>query len=159
MVIAIVALIAALGGSAIAASALNKKKVNSIITNRAAGLSVLKAKTADSATNATNATHATTADRATNVLFARVTYTTATPSIGAQSGGISGAGESFLGAANIVFPRDMSGCSITATGVSGGNTLIIRQSSSLSAGATVVFVLVDNADTNVRGNFNLVAVC
>ena len=40
MVVAIVALIAALGGTAIAGGALNKKKVNKIITNRAPGLSV-----------------------------------------------------------------------------------------------------------------------
>ena len=40
MVIAIVALIAALGGTAIAGGVLNKKKVNKIITNRAAGLTV-----------------------------------------------------------------------------------------------------------------------
>jgi hypothetical protein len=52
MVIAIVALIAALGGTAVAGGVLNKKKVNNIITNRAPGLSVSHAKTADSATNA-----------------------------------------------------------------------------------------------------------
>jgi hypothetical protein len=40
MVVAIVALIAALGGTAVAGGALNKKKVNNIITNRAPGLSV-----------------------------------------------------------------------------------------------------------------------
>jgi hypothetical protein len=55
MVIAIVALIAALGGTAIAGGVLNKKKVNKIVTNRAPGLSVSHAKTADSATNANTA--------------------------------------------------------------------------------------------------------
>jgi len=44
MVIAIVALVAALGGTAIAGGVLNKKKVNNIITNRAPGLSVASAK-------------------------------------------------------------------------------------------------------------------
>jgi hypothetical protein len=44
MVIAIAALIAALGGTAIAGGILNKKKVNKIITNRAPGLSVATAK-------------------------------------------------------------------------------------------------------------------
>ena len=48
-VIAMVALIVALGGTAVAGGVLNKKKVNKIINNRAPGLSVLKAKTADSA--------------------------------------------------------------------------------------------------------------
>lgn len=51
MSVAIVALIVALGGTAIAGGVLNKKKVNKIITNRAAGLSVSHAKTADSATS------------------------------------------------------------------------------------------------------------
>ena len=40
MVIAIVALIAALGGTAIAGGVLNKKKVNKIINNRAPALKV-----------------------------------------------------------------------------------------------------------------------
>lgn len=56
MVVAIVALIAALGGTAIAGGALNKKKVKNIsnnqITQRAPGLSV---KSADNATTATRA--------------------------------------------------------------------------------------------------------
>lgn len=47
MVVAVVALIAALGGSAVAGGVLNKKKVNTIISNRASGLSVAKAKNAD----------------------------------------------------------------------------------------------------------------
>jgi len=49
MVVAIVALIAALGGTAIAGGVLTKKKVNKIITNRAPGLSVASAKNADNA--------------------------------------------------------------------------------------------------------------
>jgi hypothetical protein len=48
MVIAIVALVAALGGTAIAGGVLNKKKVNTIITNRAPGLSVASATSAKS---------------------------------------------------------------------------------------------------------------
>jgi hypothetical protein len=43
MVVAIVALIAALGGTAVAGGVLNKKKVNRIISNRAPGLSVANA--------------------------------------------------------------------------------------------------------------------
>ena len=54
MGVAIVALIVALGGTAIAGGVLNKKKVNKIITNRAPGLSVSHAKTADSASNLTS---------------------------------------------------------------------------------------------------------
>jgi hypothetical protein len=66
MAVAIAALIAALGGTAVAGGVLNKKKVNNIITNRAPGLSVASAKKADSATNATNATNASNATNATN---------------------------------------------------------------------------------------------
>jgi hypothetical protein len=54
MVVAMTALIVALAGTAVAGGVLNKKKVNTIINNRAAGLSVLKAKSADSATKAGN---------------------------------------------------------------------------------------------------------
>ena len=58
MAVAIVALIAALGSNAIGGGILNKKKVNRIITNRAPGLSVATAKSADNAKNADNATTA-----------------------------------------------------------------------------------------------------
>jgi hypothetical protein len=47
MVVAIVALVAAIGGTAVAGGVLNKKKVNTIISNRAPGLTVAKAKDAD----------------------------------------------------------------------------------------------------------------
>jgi hypothetical protein len=47
MIVACAALIVALGGTAVAGGVLNKKKVNKIITNRAPGLSVAKAKNAD----------------------------------------------------------------------------------------------------------------
>ena len=49
MVVAVLALIVALGGTAIAGGVLNKKKVNNIITNRASGLKVASAKKADDA--------------------------------------------------------------------------------------------------------------
>ena len=47
MVVAIAALIVALGGTAVAGGLLTKKKVNKIITQRAPGLSVAHAKSAD----------------------------------------------------------------------------------------------------------------
>jgi hypothetical protein len=60
MVVAIVALIAALGGTAVAGGVLNKKKAkkiaNSAITKRAPGLSVAHAKSADSAGSANTLT-------------------------------------------------------------------------------------------------------
>jgi hypothetical protein len=49
MIVAMVALIVAIGGTAVAAGVLNKKKVNTIITNRAPGLTVASAKNADNA--------------------------------------------------------------------------------------------------------------
>jgi hypothetical protein len=52
MIVAVVALIAALGGTAIAGGVLNKKKVNNIISNRASGLEVKSAKNADKAADA-----------------------------------------------------------------------------------------------------------
>jgi hypothetical protein len=54
MIVAVVALIAAIGGTAVAGGVLNKKKVNKIITNRAPGLDVKSAKTAKTADNATS---------------------------------------------------------------------------------------------------------
>lgn len=49
MIVAVVALIVALGGTALAGGLLNKKKVNTIISNRAPGLTVASAKKADDA--------------------------------------------------------------------------------------------------------------
>jgi hypothetical protein len=47
MIVAMVALIVAIGGTAVAGGVLNKKKVNTIISNRASGLTVARAKNAD----------------------------------------------------------------------------------------------------------------
>jgi hypothetical protein len=55
MIVAVLALIVALGGTAIAGGVLNKKKVNTIITNRAPGLDVKSAKRADTAKKADDA--------------------------------------------------------------------------------------------------------
>jgi hypothetical protein len=55
-VISIIALVVALGGTAVAGGVLNKKKVNTIIDNRAPGLTVLKAQTAGKADNVFGAT-------------------------------------------------------------------------------------------------------
>src|SRR6476646_1290704 len=67
MVVAILALIAALAGTAVAGGVLNKKKVNNIITNRAPALSVAHASTAGKADSATSAQLATNADSAASV--------------------------------------------------------------------------------------------
>ena len=67
MLVALAALIVALGGTAVAGGVLNKKKVNNIITNRAPGLSVNHANTAGSAANADSATKADSATSAASV--------------------------------------------------------------------------------------------
>jgi hypothetical protein len=103
MVIAVVALIAALGGTAVAGGVLNKKKVNNIITNRAPGLSVSHAKTADSATTVGGRT-----------VDAAV--------VSANSGGAavvrgtaSGAGRIGVGNYFVSFPHNILNCTYVAT--------------------------------------------
>jgi len=125
-----------------------------------------------SATNATNATNATTAANATNSaalggiaasgyaqrMFARVSYTTATPSLIAASPGISASGEALLGFPLLTFPRSMDDCAIIGSASSGAGTQIFRRSTGTS-GATVQFALKDNAGAAIRSNFEVIAVC
>lgn len=109
MVIAVVALIAALGGTAIAGGVLNKKKVNKIITNRAPGLSVSNAKTADSATNATNA--ATVGGKSIQAAVVNGSATTAT----VVRGSATGAGRLAPGIYFVSFPVSIQNCTYVAT--------------------------------------------
>ncbi|HSD25397.1 MAG TPA: hypothetical protein VLB79_13840 [Solirubrobacterales bacterium] len=161
MIVAIVALIAALGGSAIAGGAINKKKAkniaNNVVTQRAPGLAVASAKSAD---NATNATHAAAASSADNVLWASVHYSDAqtTTQIKASSPGVTGAAESFGGAPTVHFPRNMTNCAITSSVLSGGGTFETRQSTN-SSGNDVVIVIDDAANANDRQDFSIMAVC
>jgi hypothetical protein len=158
-VLACAALIVALGGTAVAGGVLNKKKVNKIITNRAPGLSVSHAKTADSASSASSANSANSANSAKNVYFVRANYSTlAGPTIVSSSPGVIGAGETFPGYPRVIFPQDMTNCAITGTAVAGGD-VVMRQSSNFSSGATVVMHMALLTGADVRANFNLVAVC
>jgi hypothetical protein len=158
MVVAMVALIAALGGTAVAGGALNKKKVNNIITNRAPGLSVA---------SATNATNATTANKAKNVYFAQVDYsaTNTTPDVISGSPGIVGNGEAFLGAPRLTFPQNMANCGITVSLTNGGTDGFGRWSGQnqggVSSGANVVVVLNNDAapGADIRSPYSIVAVC
>jgi hypothetical protein len=162
MVIAIVALIAALGGTAVAGGVINKKKAkniaNNVVTQRAPGLSVASAKSADSATNATNANNATTANSAKNVFFATVDYENSTPAVLSGSPGVVGSGEDFLGAPGVTFPRNMDNCAVNVTVLSGGGTFETRQSTN-SAGNRVVAIIDDSANNSSRQDFSIVAVC
>jgi hypothetical protein len=76
LVIAVIALIAAFGGSALAGGPINKKKAkkiaNNVVTKRAPGLSVAHAKTADNATSAANA------NRVNGIAAAKFDYRAAT---------------------------------------------------------------------------------
>ena len=115
MVVAVAALIVALGGTAVAGGVLNKKKVNNIISNRASGLSVLKAKTADSANSADSA-------KASNVFGAETN----------DSGNITKAtlagttGNKASNTFTIHFPRAVVDCVVTGTGLFDGDTSVIR---------------------------------
>ena len=111
-VIAMLALIVALGGTAVAGGVLNKKKVNTIIDNRAPGLSVLKAKSADSAgsAKADNVFGAETGDGAT-ITKATLPGTT-----------VSKAGNSHT----IHFPRAVVDCVVTGSSLFDGSTTVVR---------------------------------
>jgi hypothetical protein len=115
MVVAIAALIVALGGTAVAGGVLNKKKVNKIITNRAPGLSVLKAQSADSANTANSA-------KANNVFGAETN----------DAGGIVKAtlpGTTASKVSNtftIHFPRAVVDCVATGSGLFDGSTRVVR---------------------------------
>ena len=106
MLVAMAALIVALGGTAVAGGVLNKKKVNSIITNRAPGLSVLKAKSADSATSATNVGGQT--------VEAAVVSANATGAAVVR-GNATGASRSNTGIYIVSFPPDIRNCTYVAT--------------------------------------------
>jgi hypothetical protein len=157
MIVACVALIAALGGTAVAAKTITGKKAKKIantqITKRQGKLNVKSAKTADSAT---------TADSAKNVYFATVDYDDATPTVLSGTPGITGNGETIQGTPRLDFPRDMDPCSITATPFNGGGTQneIAMRRSTTSDGSIVRLALwrTDN-NNSIRSDFSIVAVC
>ena len=155
MVVAMVALIAALGGTAIAGGVLNKKKVNNIISNRAAGLSVLKAKSADSATNATNATSANTAGSARNVFAVSVASNGAL--LHATDPGITTqAHTGGSGVYGVLFPRNIDTCSFAASGKAGGREINSFQSGPLNRVGVLTF---DSAGAASDFAFDIVMVC
>lgn len=104
MVVAIVALTAALGGTAVAAKTLTKKNVKNIsnnqITKREPGLSVASAKTADSAKN---------------VLWAVVRDTGAGGTASLVRSNVQGASVSDGIGVNVNFGRDVTQCAWLAT--------------------------------------------
>ena len=121
MLVAIAALIVALGGTAVAGGVLNKKKVKNIsnnqITQRAPGLSVASAKSADTAKSADNAKNS---DALGGLPLRRLQMwvllnSTGTGGIVDSSGGVT---TTVLGAgrARVSFPNPVTNCVINANG-------------------------------------------
>jgi hypothetical protein len=102
MIVAVAALIVALGGTAIAGGVLNKKKVNRIINNRAPGLSVGSAKHADSAATAED------------VLWATVSWP-ALDNISVVAAGQSGTTVTAGSGGVVHFPRNVQNCTWVAS--------------------------------------------
>jgi hypothetical protein len=153
MLVAIVALLVAVGGTAVAGGFLTKKKVkkvaNNLISEREATLFVGRARTADVAISA---------DAAKNVLFARVDYRNPFPVVTSGTPGVFGDGEVFEGAPILRFPRDVSNCAVTATAVVGAIKAVVRQQRDYSGGNTVVLII-STSDGEMRTDFNVVVVC
>jgi hypothetical protein len=90
--------------------------------------------------------------------FARVAYTTSTPSIIASSPGIAANGEGALGFPRIIFPQSMDSCSVIATPSSGAGAQMIRRSTTVT-GAQVQFGVFTDAGAATRVDFDVIAVC
>jgi hypothetical protein len=151
MIVACVALIAALGGTAVAAKTLTSKKAKKIantqITKREGKLNVNNAKTADSAKN---------------VYFATVDYNNATPTVVSGSTGITADGETITGTPKLIFPRSMDGCAVTANVLNSGgaqNELGVRQSSTSSGNNVFLAIWRTDDGSSARSDFSVVAVC
>jgi hypothetical protein len=150
MVVAIVALIAALGGTAIGAAFVTKKQSKKIAKNQvnklAPGLSVASAKSADSATSAT------TAGRAQNVLAASVNSSGTL--LHATDPGITSSGSG--GNYDVTFPRDITTCSFVAGGKAGGREINSFQSGPNNNVAVLSF---NSGGTASAVAFDLIVVC
>jgi hypothetical protein len=150
MIVAIVALIAALSGTAIGAAFVTKKQSKKIAANQvnklAPGLSVASAKSADSASNAT------TADKAKNVLAASVSA--AGTLLHATDPGITSSGSA--GNYDVFFPRDITTCSFVAGGKAGGREINSFQNGPNNDVAVLSF---NSAGGAAAVAFDLIVVC
>jgi hypothetical protein len=92
--------------------------------------------------------------------FARVDGDTATPTLTAGSPGVTvNTARPFTGAATVVFPVDMTNCSITAIPFNGGGTVLVPRQSSISSQKNVVIILETTAGVSTNGSFNVEGVC
>jgi hypothetical protein len=147
----------------IAKDAVTGDKVNELTLGE-----VPKATSATNATNATNATSATNAVALGGVpasgysrrLFARVSYSDATPTIIASSPGVVANGEGALGFPRVIFPQAVNNCAVIGGANTGAGTQTVRRSSTVSgADGTVQMAIHDDAGTSVRADFEIIAVC
>ena len=122
MVIAIVALIAALGGTAVGAAFVSKKQAKKIAANQvnklAPGLSVASAKSADNAANATNATKAANSDALGGKGLRGISQWVSFGSAGNvvdQSGGITVTKLAATGRYRVNFPTSIADCLFNVT--------------------------------------------
>jgi hypothetical protein len=159
MVVAIVALVAALGGTAIGAAFVSKKQAKKIAANQvnklAPGLSVKHADSAgsaDSAKHADSATNADTAKRSTNVMAASVSSSGTL--LHATDAGTTSSGSA--GNYDVTFPRSITSCSFVAGGKAGG-----REINSFQSGPdNNVAVLSFNSSGGASAvDFDLIVVC
>jgi hypothetical protein len=168
IVVAIVALVAALAGTAVAEGAttsakpVTKKKAKKIarkqINKLAPGLSVANAE------NATNAENAATADKANNVYGVMFDETgPGAPSIiRATDPGITSAGCFFVCA--VAFPRDVSECTYTASAVEKNgvlplNPVMADAGLSGSDPTTVIVGMWDDTGSITAQDFAMTVVC
>jgi hypothetical protein len=151
--------------SKIANDAVTTDKIadNAVTTNKIANNAVTGAKvneatlgTVPSAANAA-ALGGIAASGYTRRIFARVNYTTETPTLSASSPGIVANGEGGLGFPRLIFPQSMTNCAVVASASSGAGTQIVRRSA--GGGSTVQFAIKDDEGNAVRADFDVIAVC
>lgn len=90
--------------------------------------------------------------------FARVKYTSGTPGITAQSGGIAVVSEPFSGAVTLSFPVSMDNCAVVATAFTGGATTSVRRSN-IGSGTQIAVVGFDDTGATLETDFDVIAQC
>jgi len=91
-------------------------------------------------------------------MFARVSYDAGGTSLIAASPGIVALNEAVLGFPRLSFPQSMNSCAVIGSAASSAGTQIVRRSTTAS-GTTVQFAINDEADTSVRSDFDVIAIC
>ena len=173
LIVAMTALVLALAGTALAggtATNITKRKVRAIaaeeIAKAASGLNVNSAKTAttattaDSAKTATSATTADSAKIASNVLSANVLASGAT-SRSIPGGVTSSRATANSGTYEVVFPRSIAGCTLSASAGSATSPIPVLVGVSPKAGAPTTVDVFTRSSANVASDqdFYVQAIC